>query len=113
MKRLTLVLAVAIVLMAGISARAEPKAAQGIRDHCAAEWPTDYSMQKYCIDTQRAAYNEVAVLYKSFDPEEKNIANRCLLDWGYVSGFDDPIDWSMVAYCTKEQLKAYRQLKGK
>ena len=113
MKRLFVLLAMVIFLTAGGigSVQAEPKTAQGIRDYCASEWPTNYTMQRYCIDEQGKACNEMVALYMSLtEDEEKRIVNRCLLDWGYESGFEDLINWSMVAYCTKEQLKAYRNL---
>jgi hypothetical protein len=34
-------------------------AADIIRKHCADKWPTNFEMQKFCVDEQTKAYNEL------------------------------------------------------
>ena len=81
-------------------------AEQVIRQHCAREWPEDYSMRNYCIGRQRDA---LAILKQGRPhdiPEDvfERIRSRCAAEW--------PEDYSMRQYCEKQQFDSYRELEA-
>ncbi|MEX2643773.1 MAG: hypothetical protein WD270_09985 [Acetobacterales bacterium] len=92
-----------------IAAEADADVRDEIKAHCAAEWPGDYAMQKYCLDRQRGAIREV-LEFERQNPEgseERNIMQRCIGEWPAETGGHD---WPMVAYCIDRQVKAYQAL---
>lgn len=80
-----------------------------IKENCQVKWRSDYQMIKYCIDQQYEAWGKVSARLKKYsdDSEERKIINRCAGKWrGKMGGFD----FTMVEYCSDNQLKAYRSL---
>jgi hypothetical protein len=75
-----------------------------IKPYCKKEWPTDYEMQKYCVDEQKKALAKLLeerpddIPSKIFD----GIRKKCREDW--------PNDYKMRLYCEKKQIKAWRDL---
>lgn len=84
---------------------------KGIKINCKSEWADDFAMQKYCIDRQIKAFNSIVNLQKGLngntEKEGKKIINRCFSEW---RGSKIDFDYAMVAYCSKRQFKALKQL---
>lgn len=96
------------VLMA-TAAWAENDALAYIKANCKDKWPSDYSMQEYCIGKQVDAINAVSDIHKSgLNEDEKDMLQRCMLKWSKPRG----ADWPMVQYCYKKQHDSYIRLKN-
>ena len=91
-----------------IAAIGQSDAADEIAAFCQRKWVTDYSMQEYCQREQAEALLALEP-YANFPDgdERRNILGRCLIKWekGGLS------DWTMVKYCTDEQVGAYEALR--
>lgn len=72
-----------------------------IRKKCAADWPDDFAMRKYCEDEQSAA-SEALDERAMLTGIGAKIRAKCARDW--------PIDFTMRDYCEKEQLEAAASL---
>lgn len=98
-------IAVCLVLIVSVVWAQDPT----IKKQCAKDWPTDYRMQRYCIEKQIEAVNRLKPAWvdlKKGTPEY-NILIRCYQQWpNSLGGYDH----SMVLYCLNQQLKAYREL---
>jgi len=85
-------------------ATAEPPsdetAAAMIRARCAAKWPDDYSMRKYCEDQQYEALR--ALRARKMEGALSKIRAQCAKKWSE--------DYTMRDYCEKQQLEALRAL---
>ena len=78
-----------------------------INEKCAGEWPTDFSMQKYCREQQLEGYNDLKKIWDVAIRNIRSAAGQCVLDWS-----DDLLfDWQMIHYCTDQQLTAWRSLR--
>jgi hypothetical protein len=66
-----------------------------IESSCAREWPSDYSMQLYCVKKQRDARDKI-------EGRSDSIAEHCAKEW--------PSDYTMQAYCQNKQTSALREL---
>ncbi len=75
-----------------------------IKEHCIKEWPDDYKMQKYCIEKQIEALEEI----KKDPPPEiptdvfQSIREKSKTKW--------PNDFVMQHHAEKEQIEAYLKL---
>ena len=97
-----------LLTVASIGNASESKDA--IRAKCKNEWPTDYGMQKYCIDKQMESVKQFNS-YQDRWPEgseERNILIRCFGKWAGDDG--SKADYSMTVYCFDQQLEAYQSL---
>jgi len=84
---------------AGVPLDAE--AASIIRSKCAAEWPDDFKMRKYCEDQQYEGLR--ALRARSMNSGDlATIRSKCAKEW--------PDDFRMRDYCEKQQIEALRQL---
>lgn len=79
-----------------------------IKGFCADQWPTDFVMQKHCIDENIKA-RQVA---QSFDVETSKdraiIWAQCSTQWKDKAG---RTDWGMMAHCLKEQEAALQAIR--
>jgi hypothetical protein len=68
---------------------------------CREEWPTDYQMQKHCIDQQTNAARELSSGAPSGIEQGvfRIIRGKCAEEW--------PRDFQMRAHCEKQQYDAY------
>ena len=84
---------------------AQSNTEETIQNHCAQEWPRDYSMRAYCEETQlESAYELANLLVNSDVPEEvkKSLYADCYWEW---EG-----DYSMQTYCLEQQFEGYRDV---
>lgn len=79
--------------------------ATGIKESCKAEWPKNYTMQAFCIDTERKAVDRLKRKLPAVnsDGELKSILLSCWKQW---EG-----DFSMTLFCYENQEAAYHELK--
>lgn len=77
---------------------------EGIKVWCAAEWPSDYSMQAYCVKKQLAAVSSLQGRTVPGMPIEvfNQIRSGCKQQWGD--------DYSMRDYCENKQIGAWQSL---
>ena len=74
-----------------------------VKGHCASEWQEDFSMQAYCIKTNKNGYSEFVGLENSVDIDRFGTPfQNCRSEWG--------VRWDMVAYCAKQQIEGYKSL---
>ncbi|MEJ2082073.1 MAG: hypothetical protein P8Y94_07835 [Acidobacteriota bacterium] len=76
-----------------------------IKEHCAEEWPDDFSMRAYCQKKAVESLQELkSVLEKPPIPEGalSQVFAKCREQWRK--------DWAMVNYCVKKQIEGYRQI---
>lgn len=75
-----------------------------IKEDCAREWPSDYSMQAYCVDKQISAVKTLqARVVPDMPPEVfDKIRKKCKEEW--------PHDYAMQDYCETKQVNAWRSL---
>lgn len=68
-----------------------------VKQHCKSKWGSDFSMQAYCLNSQKAAGSTVDAYQKSMraDKVKKGIFDRCGDKW--------LADYEMVQYCIVEQ----------
>lgn len=84
---------------------------QKMKDFCAAKWPTDFNMQKYCLDQQSEAARKIASEFTKDVPDDLKIAGgACALKW---TGADDRKDWVMIEYCWRQQKEAHDNLRNR
>lgn len=113
-----------IVLLAAIPANAGD-ALEEIKAQCAAEWPGDFRMQRYCQEQQlEGAIQMIAFMQKT------GISNMNAKEWEAKAKAGDPYaqmgakcmgewmtdtatDYRMIAYCLKQQLEAWQAMSGK
>lgn len=69
-----------------------------VKAACQAEWPSDYSMQAYCFDQQREAFEKIAALRPGLDTIDAATLSDCADE---RSG-----DYSIQAYCLEQQIEA-------
>ncbi|HQT95609.1 MAG TPA: hypothetical protein PK435_13325, partial [Thermoanaerobaculaceae bacterium] len=77
---------------------------EGIKAWCAGEWPSDYSMQAYCVKKQLAAVSSLRSRTVPGMPIEvfNQIRSGCKQQWGD--------DYSMRDYCENKQIGAWQSL---
>ena len=71
-----------------------------IRQHRRGEWPTDFQMQKYCVDQQTEGINDLAKLFESASGNAELFAafTQCAVDWTTLTGDGQyDVDFQMVA----------------
>jgi hypothetical protein len=111
MKRLLTASAIAAALLTGAPARAQEDVVAETKANCAAEWPGDYAMQRYCLTRHFEATEEILAITGP-DPRQapehmREMLTRCMIEWpGETAGYNYP----MVAYCFKRQLAAHDAL---
>ena len=81
-----------------------------IRAKCKADWPTDYSMQNFCVTRQTEAARKLERHRERWPEgsEERKILERCVTEWAGADG--SKADYSLVNLCFDQQLEAYRSL---
>lgn len=72
-----------------------------LKTACQADWPSDFDMQKYCLDKKNAAADILAAKKWPFPSDE--IEQKCYIDW--------PQNPEMILYCLEGQATAMQQLK--
>ena len=100
-----------------------PREEDGTALYCENKWPRDFSMQAYCANKQRQSagnvkqiLNEIGILDangNATDAVESRLGqalNQCFMKWS-VPRFGTK-DWTMVEYCSNEQISAYKSLTG-
>ena len=68
-----------------------------IRSKCTKEWPSDFSMQKYCGDQQDKALATLRARSVTTS-DHRTIRTKCTTEW--------PDDYSMMNHCEEQQRKA-------
>ncbi len=82
-----------------------------IRQKCEGEWPSDFSMQKYCIDQQREAVQKLKLRVAKNTPG--NIMDKCANEWPFDPKKDYPMvtaprpanEWHFTATTRKKSTK--------
>lgn len=74
-----------------------------IQQRCAADWPGDFRMRKYCEDKQNKSLQRLRVRTMESD-DQRTIRTKCRSEW--------PDEYSMQNYCEETQLKALAGLGG-
>lgn len=96
-------MALALISMTLLSFSAAQTTEGTIKEHCAAEWPSDFQMQAFCEGQQRKAVIELNQQISTTGgiPEAafKTALSGCVNDW--------PEDYSMQAFCLQQQIKGY------
>lgn len=109
MFRNILLVATALITFPNAAVSVEASVDEAIKADCKAQWPSDYRMQEFCIETQAEANVAMFKVYKSdLNQEEKGILAACLDQWETKNGQD----WAMVKFCYDEQHAAYTRLKN-
>jgi len=113
--RKLLLAAIFVLTMFSVTVSYGANVIESIKERCKDKWPTDYEMQKNCVDTQikealkfREYGNTYVTPYKNEDfPLEARILLRC-----YNEGIDEKgrPDYEMINYCADAQIKAYKAL---
>ena len=75
-----------------------------IKARCAHEWPSDFSMQTYCVEQQQKARASIANRAPGNVPDSvfEQIRTKCSADW--------PNSLQMQDYCEEQQIGAWREL---
>lgn len=76
------------------------------RQHCAAEWPNDFAMQKHCLETQVEGMRKFVASSRSVGRPLDKALEKCVEQWT-KSGRPD---FMMIGHCAEEQAEAYRNL---
>lgn len=99
------------------TARSEPAnpIADTTKAHCAAKWPDDFEMRKYCYDKQIDAAKRIIPVIVQYGGtaapagDRKTAMQHCFAKWhDAASGFDD---FEMIEYCWNKQLEAIEGLR--
>lgn len=61
---------------------------------CAGEWPTDFSMQRYCRNQQNEGFRDLATIWDEAVTNIEPAVIQCVHDWS-DGGL---VDWSMIHY---------------
>lgn len=79
--------------------------AEKIKSFCAGKWSSNYEMRVYCVKEMNEGSRKVLEMINRYGKagEEYKIINRCWKKWFPQT--------DMVAYCSNNQLKAYRSLR--
>lgn len=107
--RFVLLLTMGVFLPPWSGARAENSEAN-IAQLCHEEWPNDFSMEEYCQKNQREdlqAFRRLVAQYRESRDFIDAIVGRCTQEWTKGSGL---IDYSMVDYCTRNEVEAAQRL---
>lgn len=92
-----------VVLLAPIKAIAATWDEQGVKALCASEWPSDFSMQDYCVTQNRVGFEGfIALSSGNVDAELVPSFSACESEWG--------IQWDMVEYCAMQQISGKLEL---
>jgi hypothetical protein len=94
----------------------KPSTEDLIKERCAAEWPSDFSMQKYCREKQSRGLHDVGAWLKRHGVSGDSckakktpwcqMAGLCFGEWADEFG----PDWAMVGYCLKKQETSYKEM---
>ena len=107
--RFVLLLAMGVCLPPWSGAQAENSEAN-IGQLCHEEWPNDFSMEEYCQNNQREdlqAFRRLVLQYRGSSDFIDPIVRRCTEEWTKGSVL---IDYSMVDYCTRNEVEAAQRL---
>ncbi|WP_026986545.1 hypothetical protein [Fodinicurvata fenggangensis] len=118
--------AVTAIILAGLQALPAwaqddaPPAEAVIKERCEAEWPDDFSMQKFCRDEEEKAVADLRDFRErhEFGPAEEmerryEERDPAAVMWrGCAQQWTDSIgmDFGMVAFCLEEQEKSWEAL---
>ncbi len=77
---------------------------------CQREWPTDYTMQKHCIDKQTEAAQILSLVNAKIKhiPEIAAVLERCGAQWADGETFD----FVMVHHCYVKQVEAMAEVEA-
>lgn len=76
------------------------------KQHCAKEWPADFTMQRHCLQQQVAGMQKVKAVYDDLGDAFNPTLEKCVEEWTK----DRIPDWQMIGYCAGQQAEAYRQI---
>ncbi|CUW88598.1 exported hypothetical protein [Agrobacterium genomosp. 2 str. CFBP 5494] len=80
-----------------------------IKAFCADQWPTDFVMQRHCIDENSKA-REIAQQFDVMKSKDHAVIwAQCLSQWKDKA---DGMDWVMMAHCLKEQEAALQAIRN-
>lgn len=80
-----------------------------IKAFCAAEWPTDFVMQKHCIDENNKA-RTVAQKFDAMQSKDHTVIwAKCSMEWKDKAG---RTDWTMMSHCLQEQEAALKVIRN-
>jgi hypothetical protein len=104
MKKILTVLLLSIILTSTVLAQVPNRIIREIKTIAKLDWPGDYEMQRYNIDKQIKAYEQVSNLRKrGFRgvpfATVRSIVEKSQLDW--------PQDYEMQRYSATKQIKSY------
>jgi hypothetical protein len=74
---------------------------QAVRKKCGADFPDDFSTQRYCITNGIKGYDKFVALKAKSQPVMMLAFDKCQSDFGSTG------DWSTAAYCAGNQIKGY------
>ena len=117
MRRITLGIALAALLVSGVAQAEEAHRAVvdaimrdvearelvNIRDFCADQWGADCVMRKHCVAESRAAMRKASTFDTTASAANMDIFLLCGQQWADGKG---RTDWVMMSYCLDEQLAA-------
>ncbi|OLP54876.1 hypothetical protein BJF92_13800 [Rhizobium rhizosphaerae] len=80
-----------------------------IKDFCAGQWPTDFVMQKHCIDENNVARNKAQKFDTMKSKDNTVIWAQCSMQWKDKA---DRTDWVMMSHCLDEQSAALKAIRN-
>jgi len=80
-----------------------------IKDFCAGQWPTDFVMQKHCIDENNVARNKAQKFDTMQSKDHTVIWAQCSMQWKDKA---DRTDWVMMSHCLDEQSAALKAIRN-
>lgn len=75
-----------------------------VKAACSAEWGTEYEMVSFCIDENRAGYNEFVLILEAQGASLSKSFAACQREWKH--------QWNMVTFCANENIEAAQELEG-
>ena len=75
-----------------------------MKPYCESKWPTDYVMQKHCVDEQREAFLNYSADKPADVPSKvfNDIHKKCKEKW--------LPDYKMMMHCQESQIQAWHDL---
>jgi hypothetical protein len=76
------------------------------KQHCAGEWPNDFSMQNYCLKGQAEGMLRFKAASDTIGKPLEKALEKCTEQWTKAR----VPDWSMIGYCAKNQADDYLKI---
>lgn len=106
MRYLLIALIIAVSLQGYASAQLLEWDEGAVKQLCESEWQDDFSMQEYCVNTNKEGHADFMRFATTADMVRFDQPfSNCIREWG--------IQWEMVAYCAERQLESFESLPEK